>query len=60
LAEVIENPILDSPYREPTGHFHVDRDGSTSAFAEGPGLDRGASNARTCARGRHGIGSVCQ
>jgi hypothetical protein len=24
LAEVIENPILNSPYREPTRHFHFD------------------------------------
>ena len=27
---VIENPILNSPYREPTRHFHFDADGITS------------------------------
>ena len=35
LAEVIENPILNSPYREPTRHFHFDDDGITSTIVEG-------------------------
>jgi type III restriction enzyme len=35
LAEVIENPILNSPYREPTRHFHFDDDGITSEIVEG-------------------------
>ncbi len=35
MAEVIENPILNSPYREPTRHFHFDDDGITSTIVEG-------------------------
>jgi hypothetical protein len=35
LAEVIENPILNSPYRESTRHFHFDDDGITSTIVEG-------------------------
>ena len=35
MAEVIENPILNSPYREPTRHFHFDDDGITSEIVEG-------------------------
>jgi type III restriction enzyme len=30
LPSVIENPILNSPYREPTRHFRFDQDGITS------------------------------
>jgi type III restriction enzyme len=32
---VIENPILNSPYREPNRHFRFDDDGITSEIAEG-------------------------
>ena len=32
---VIENPILNSPYREPSRHFQFDDDGITSEIAEG-------------------------
>ena len=35
MAEVIENPILNSPYRAPTRHFHFDGDGITSTIVEG-------------------------
>ena len=35
MAEVIENPILNSPYREPTRHCHFDDDGITSTIMEG-------------------------
>ena len=35
MAEVIENPILNSPYREPTRHFEFDDDGITSTIVEG-------------------------
>jgi type III restriction enzyme len=35
MAEVIENPILNSPYREPTRHFQFDDDGITSEIVEG-------------------------
>jgi type III restriction enzyme len=31
----IENPILNSPFREPTRHFRFDEDGITSEIAEG-------------------------
>jgi type III restriction enzyme len=33
-ATVIENPILNSPFREPTRHFHFDEDGITSEIVE--------------------------
>ncbi|MGD0121316.1 MAG: hypothetical protein ABSC46_02000 [Candidatus Limnocylindrales bacterium] len=32
---VIENPILNSPFREPTRHFRFDEDGITSEIADG-------------------------
>jgi hypothetical protein len=32
---VIDNPILNSPLAEPTGHFRFDEDGITSEIAEG-------------------------
>lgn len=32
---VIENPILNSPYREPTRHFHFDDDGITNEIRKG-------------------------
>lgn len=32
---VIENPILNSPYREPTRHFRFDDDGITDEIVEG-------------------------
>jgi type III restriction enzyme len=32
---VIENPILNSPYREPTRHFHFDDDGITNEIRDG-------------------------
>ena len=35
MADVIENPILNSPYRMPTRHFAFDDDGITSAISEG-------------------------
>ena len=31
----IENPILNSPYEEPTRHFRSDDDGVTDEIAEG-------------------------
>jgi type III restriction enzyme len=31
----IENPILNSPFAEPTRHFRFDEDGITSEIAEG-------------------------
>ncbi len=31
----IQNPILNSPFAEPTRHFHVDYDGITNAVMEG-------------------------
>ena len=31
----IENPILNSPFAEPTRHFWFDKDGITSEVAEG-------------------------
>ena len=34
-AAVIENPILNSPYREPTRHFRFDVDGITNEIVEG-------------------------
>ena len=34
MADLIENPILRSPYRMPTRHFGFD-DGITSAIADG-------------------------
>jgi type III restriction enzyme len=30
---VIENPIINSPYREPTRHFVFDEDGITNEIA---------------------------
>ena len=35
MAEVIENPILNSPYREPTRYFEFDDDGITSRVVPG-------------------------
>ncbi len=35
MAEVIENPILNSPYREATRSFEFDDDGITSTIVEG-------------------------
>jgi type III restriction enzyme len=35
VADVIENPILNSPYRVPTRHFRFDDDGITSAISKG-------------------------
>ncbi len=32
---VIENPILNSPFAEPTRHFRFDDDGITNEIAEG-------------------------
>jgi len=32
---VIENPILNSPFEEPTRHFHFDDDGITNTITEG-------------------------
>jgi hypothetical protein len=32
---LIENPILNSPYREPSRHFRFDEDGITSEIADG-------------------------
>jgi len=34
LPTVIENPILNSPYREPTRHFRFDEDGITSEIVD--------------------------
>ncbi len=31
----IDNPILNSPFREPARHFRFDEDGITSEIAEG-------------------------
>ena len=56
MAEVIENPILNSPYREPARH-HLDRISGT--IVEGGGPRRFVSVARTVARGHHRIGSLC-
>jgi type III restriction enzyme len=34
-STVIDNPILNSPYREPTRHFRFDQDGITNDIADG-------------------------
>ncbi|MDQ6682699.1 MAG: DEAD/DEAH box helicase family protein, partial [Chloroflexota bacterium] len=35
MPTVIENPILNSPFREPSRHFRFDEDGITSEIVEG-------------------------
>ena len=32
--EVIENPVLNSPYKEPTRHFRFSDEGKTSEIVE--------------------------
>ncbi len=32
---VIENPVINSPFREPAQHFRFDEDGITSEIADG-------------------------
>ncbi len=34
---VIENPVLNSPYKEPTRHFKFTEDGITDEIVEGRG-----------------------
>ncbi len=34
LVEVIENPVLNSPYKEPTRHFRFSDEGVTSEIME--------------------------
>ena len=63
LAEVIENPIPDSPYREPArhdrhGHDRHDLDRMFGTIVDGRGPNRCGSVARTVARGHHRIGSL--
>ena len=57
LAEVIENPIPDSPYREPARHG---RDRISGTIVEGGGPHRFVSVARTVARGHPDVRTVRQ
>jgi hypothetical protein len=34
LVEVIENPVLNSPYKEPTRHFRFSDEGITSEIVK--------------------------
>jgi hypothetical protein len=38
---VIENPILNSPFREPDRHFRFDQDGITNEIVEGAKFSNG-------------------
>ena len=58
LAEVIENPIPDSPYCEPARHARHDLDCISGTIVEGGGPHRFVSLARTVARRHHRIGSL--
>ena len=35
MPDVIENPVINSPYDEPRRHFVFDNDGTTNQIAEG-------------------------
>ena len=58
LAEVIENPIPDSPYREPARHARHDLDRISGAVVERGGPHHFVSMTRTVARAQHHLGSL--
>lgn len=35
MADLIENPVINSPYLEPSRHFVFGKDGITNQIAEG-------------------------
>ncbi len=60
MAEVIGNPIPESPYREPARHAHHGLGRISGTLVEGGGLNRCGSVARSAARRHYGPGSLRQ